>query len=194
MDKFSKIRPKSEFSEDKDEIIYDGDNFKVIKFEDWTILKERDMVICVPYFIELNQFLLRYEYIPTYKYIEGNEHYLTVLSGSIERGEDVLDALKRELEEEAGIVLRDDYKIEDEIKPMFVSKGVASKYYPFILPLNERDYHEVVARGDGSKSEAKSKSVKINVKYIDHLNFSDVITGYMILRLKQFINTFDVIF
>ena len=39
------------------------------------------------------------------------------------------------------------------MRPLFVNKAVANKYYPYLIPLNERDYHEVVAKGDGSKIE-----------------------------------------
>jgi hypothetical protein len=91
------------------------------------------------------------------------------------------------LEEEAGIVVREDYPVED-MKPLFISKGMTSKYYPFILPLNERDYHEIIAKGDGSKAESMSKSVKVDIKYIDSLNPSDIFTEYMILKVKEYLN------
>jgi hypothetical protein len=85
-------------------------------------------------------------------------------------------------------VLREDYIIEDEMKPLYSSKSTTNKIYPFILPLNERDYHEVIAKGDGSKSEALSKSVKVDIKQIGNLNTSDIITEYMLLKLKEYLN------
>ena len=74
------------------------------------------------------------------------------------------------------------------MRPLFINKASANKYYPYILPLNERDYHEVVAKGDGSKEEEMSKAVKVDVKYISSLNTSDLISDYMLLKLKEYMN------
>ncbi len=188
MEKFSKLRPKNEFNEPDEDIVYQDDKLKIVKFEDWSIIKEKDCIVCIPYLIESNQMVLRYEYIPTFKYVDGQEYHATLVCGGIETGETPKMALLRELEEEAGIVLREDFTIEEELKPLFISKGHTNKYYPFILPLNERDYHEVIAKGDGSEEESKSKSVKVDVKYINSVNSSDLITDYMLMKLKEYLN------
>jgi 8-oxo-dGTP pyrophosphatase MutT (NUDIX family) len=187
MEKFSKLKPKDQFSEPKDKILYNSEYFKIIEYEDWHIIQERDAIVCIPYLIESNQFVIRYEYIPPFKYTDGQEYHITVISGGIEQGETAERALVRELEEEAGIVLREDYQFE-ELKPLFINKGHTNKYRPYILPLNERDYHEVIAKGDGSKAEELSKSVKVDVKYLDSMNTSDLITDYMLLKLKEYLN------
>lgn len=187
MEKFSKLKPKTDFVEDKEDIVYSNDYVKVINFEDWTIVKESDFVVCIPYLIDSNQIILRHEYIPTYKYVDGQDYHITVLSGGIEVGETPERALLRELEEEAGIVVSPDYKVEF-MKPLFVSKGNASKYHPCIIQLTERDYHEVVAKGDGSEAEKKSQSVKVDVKYLSSINASDLITEYMIEQMKDYLN------
>ena len=161
MEKFTKLKPKSEFTEPKDNVLYSNKYMKVIDFEDWTIIKESDFVVCIPYLIESNQIILRHEYIPTFKYVDGQDFHITVLSGGIELGESPERAILRELEEEAGIVVSPEFKIEF-MKPLFVSKGNASKYHPCIIQLTERDYHEVMAKGDGSEAEKKSQSVKTN--------------------------------
>ena len=187
MEKFTKLKDKNEIKVDKDDILYSDDNIKIVKFEDWSILKTKDSIICIPYLIETNQVILRYEYIPTFKYINGDEYYITVVAGGVEFGETPQEALLRELEEEAGLVLREDYDLEEPV-PLFVNKGVADKYYFYVLPLNERDYHEVVAKGDGSVVEKKSKSVKVDVKYISSIKPSDLVTGFMIMKLKEYLN------
>ena len=187
MEKFTKLKPKTEFTEDKDDILFSNKYMKVINYEDWTIVKESDFVVCIPYLIETNQIVLRYEYIPTFKYVDGQEYHVTLVCGGIEQGETPDKALLRELEEEAGIVLREDYQLE-ALRPLFINKASANKYYPYILPLNERDYHEVVAKGDGSKEEEMSKAVKVDVKYISSLNTSDLISDYMLLKLKEYMN------
>lgn len=188
MEKFSTLKPKNEFAEPDDDIQYEDGKLKIVKYEDWSIIKERDCIVCIPYLIESNQMILRYEYIPTFKYVDGQEFHATVVCGGIETGETPQMALLRELEEEAGIVVSPDYKIEEELKPLFMTKGHTNKYYPFILPLNERDYHEVIARGDGSETEKKSKSVKVDIKFINSVNSSDLITDYMLMKLREYLN------
>lgn len=187
MEKFSKIKPRDEFKEKDDKILYENDYVKLIEFEDWAIMKEKDFVVCIAYLIETNQFILRHEYVPSYKYVDNNDYYLTILSGGIEQGESPDDAIKRELEEEAGIVINDNYNLE---KPnvFFISKSSCNKYYTYIIELNENDYHEVIPKGDGSDIEKKSKSVKIDAKYINSLKPSDIITSYMLLKLKEYLS------
>jgi 8-oxo-dGTP pyrophosphatase MutT (NUDIX family) len=188
MKRFSSLKPKDEFAENKEEVLYKDDNIKIVNYENWSLIEEKDCIVCIPFLIETNQIVLRYEYIPTFKYVDSQEYHVTVVSGGIEQGETPKIALLRELEEEAGIVLREDFIIEEELKPLFISKGHTNKYHPFILPLNERDYEEVFAKGDGSEEEAKSKSVKVDVKYIKSLNTSDLITDYMLLKIKEYLN------
>ena len=187
MKQFSKIRPTKE-KELAEEVLFNNDHFSIVKYEDWSILKTGDSIVCIPILIETNQIILRYEYIPTFKYVTGQEYHLTLIAGTIEKGEDPKTCLVRELEEEAGIVLREDFQIEEELKPLFISKGHSNRYYPFILPLNERDYHEILASGDGSEAEKKSKSVKVDVKYINSVNSSDLITDYMLMKLKEYLS------
>jgi hypothetical protein len=187
MEKFSKLKPKTELSVDKDDVIYDGGHLSVINYEDSSIIKEQDFVVCIIYLIEENQFILRNEYIPTFKYVDGQEYHITVLSGTMKEGETPERTLLREIEEEAGIVIRPDFKIEF-MKPLFLSKGHASKYHPALITLTERDYHEVTAKGDGSKVEKMSQTIKLDKKYINSVNSSDLITEYMLEKFKDYLN------
>jgi 8-oxo-dGTP pyrophosphatase MutT (NUDIX family) len=157
MKKFTSIKPENLFKK-KEDVIYLMIIFKVINFEEWSI-KEKDLVVCIPYLIESNQIILRYEYIPTFKYVDGQDYHVTLVGGGVETGESNDTAVLRELEEEAGIVVNEEYQLES-LKPLFM-KGATQKVTAYIIPLNERDYHEKVAQGDGSKVEKKSKSVKI---------------------------------
>ena len=188
MDKFSKMKPKNEFEdESKEKVLYSDDAIKVIEYDNWSIIKEKDLVVCIPYLIEKNEFILRYEYIPTYFLTDGQEYHATVVGGQVETGEAIETAMLRELEEEAGIVVNENYKL-DPLKPLYISKGMTSKYHPFIIPLNEREYSETIANGDGSEVEKKSKSVRVSAKFIDSVKTSDLITDYLLLKLKEYMN------
>lgn len=187
MHQFSKLKPENEITPNKKNILFSNDYISVVDYEDWSIIDESDMVVCIIYLIEQNQFILRNEYIPTFKYIDGQEYHITVLSGAVKKGESYKTALLREIEEEAGIVISPEFNIEF-MKPLFVSKGNTAKYYPSIITLTERDYHEVIAKGDGSKAEKKSQTVKIDVRYLNAVNPSDLITEYMITKFKNYLN------
>lgn len=186
MKKFTKIRISKKSNKKRPNVLYSDDYIKLLSYEGWSIISERDLVIVLPYLIESNELILRYEYIPTYKYVEGQEYHITMLSGGIEDNETPLDAAIRELEEESGIVLKDESKLQ-ELNPLFVSKGNCNKYHMFFLPINERDYYQIKPVGDGSKAEAKSSCVKINYKNIDSVVCSDLITEYMLLKVKELI-------
>lgn len=185
--KFTNLKPKKEVEDKENNIAFSNNHIKVINFEDWTFVKESDMVVCIVYLVETNQIILRHEYIPTFKYRDGQDFHVTVLSGGIEQGERPERAILREIEEEAGIVIDPDYKVEF-MKPLFVSKGNSAKYHPCIIQLTERQYHEVIAKGDGSEAEKKSQSVKVDVRYLNSLNASDLITEYMIGQMKDYLN------
>jgi hypothetical protein len=191
MKKFSKIKPKNEFEdESKEKVLYSDDAIKVIEYDNWSIIKEKDLVVCIPYLIEKNEFILRYEYIPTYFLTDGQEYHATVVGGQVENGEAIETAMLRELEEEAGIVVNEGYKL-DALKPLYISKGLTSKYHPFIIPLNEREYNTITPTGDGSQVEKMSKSVNVNCKHIDSIKTSDLITDYMLLKLKEYMNLIE---
>lgn len=187
MQQFSKLKKVDEFKPAKDEVLYSDAHMSVVRYEDWSIIKQKDFVVCVPYLIESNQIVLRHEYVPTFKYADGQEYHLALIGGGREDGETHDVAVVRELEEEAGIVLREDYELEP-LKPLFLTKATAAKVYPYIIPLHEKDYHEVIAKGDGTKHEAMAKAVKVDVKYLSNLEASDVITAYVLMKVKEHIN------
>jgi 8-oxo-dGTP pyrophosphatase MutT (NUDIX family) len=186
MEKFTKIK-KQISKKDEDKVLYQDDHISIINYDDWSVVKQKDGVICIPYLIETNQIVIRQEYIPSYKYADGQDFHLALVGGGIEQGETKEAALLRELQEEAGIVLRDNFNIEF-MKPLFIGKHSSCKYYPCILTLTENDYHEVVVKGDGSRVENMAHVAKVDIKYINSLNASDLVTEYMLEIFKRYIN------
>ena len=187
MKKFTNIRPEEEKKFKKDDVLYNDEYIKIIKYEDWSVVTGKDCVICIPYLIELNQFIIRQEYTPSFKYIEGQDLHLACVGGAIEIGETPEVALLREIQEEAGLVLRDNFQFEFE-KPLFLGKFSSMKCYPCILPLSENDYHEIVIKGDGTLAEKLSQTAKIDVKYLKSLNPSDIVTQFMLQKFKDYLN------
>jgi 8-oxo-dGTP pyrophosphatase MutT (NUDIX family) len=187
MQRFSKIKPQEEQNFQKEDIVYNDKFLKIVKYEDWSVLTGKDAVICIPVLVEENKFVIRQEYIPSFKMAEGQEIHLSCVGGPIEMGESPEVALLRELEEEAGIVLRNNFKFEFD-KPLFLGKFTSMKIHPCIIPLNESDYHEVMIKGDGSREEKLSHTPKIDIKYLNSLQTSDVVTELMLIKLKEYLN------
>ena len=188
MEKFSKWEKEEDTQQyDDDKILYENDVLKVREIEEWSVIEESDSVICIPFLTEENKFIIRQEYVPTYKWVNGREQHLTVLSGTMESGEEPKDTLRRELVEEAGIKLNESYTITFE-DPIFFSKGNTARYHYCILSLAKNEYTEVAATTDGSKSELQSKAIKVDAKYIKDLKASDTITELMLMKLKDYLN------
>jgi len=64
----------------------------------------------------------------------------------------------------------------------------ANKVYPYIIPLHNKDFEEIVPKGDGTKHEGMSKSVKVDIKQLKNIQASDLITDYILLKLKEYMN------
>jgi len=192
MEKFTKVKKSQEaqVQTDKDSIAYDGNYIKVINENDWEFTVESDSIVCLIYIKDEGYILMRSEPVPPWQYKHKNNvnklsgHFLTLVSGTIEEGETPQKCLRRELYEEAGLVLNEFYNFEIE-GPFFMSKASSAQFYTCLLELNYNEYKMVTAPGDGSKTENVSKTIKISLGDIDEVRMNDMISQYLITKLKK---------
>ena len=130
--KFSNIQKNEHKPEEKSEIIFTGNHLKIVDYKNQEFVLEPHMVIMLPYLRDESHILLRHEYIPTYQYFykniddfKGVTHFLTAISGTVEKGESLNNAIRRELYEETGIILSSGYNIDVQ-KSLFLNKGNVS--------------------------------------------------------------------
>jgi len=191
MDKFSKIQKgKKKEMDSGEKTLYKDDVLNIVGYKDWEFVKEGDMVAVLPYLRDESNIILRHEWVPTYQYHykDNNDykrvtHFLTTLTGTVEPGESLENCVRREMYEEAGIVLSNVYSVEME-KHLFLSKGNVAQYHTCIVELRYNDFRLTAPKGDGSHGEAISNSVKISLGDIDELRTHDLITEYMLTKFK----------
>lgn len=189
MEKFTKLSKKKKIKI-VDDIVYDGNYLKILKEDDWEFVVENDCVVCLIYFKDEGYVLMRTEPVPPWQHKHKNDNqkltgnYLTPMSGTIEKDESISNCLRRELYEEMGIVLNNFYQFEIE-PPIFVSKGNSQQFHLCLLELNYNDYKLVSAPGDGSKFEKISKNVKISLGDLDNIKINDMVSLYLINKLKK---------
>ena len=191
MNKFSNISKNINNEEETpNEITYRSDYFHVVKHKDYEFVSEANKVIILPYLIDEGYILLRHENIPAFQYYfkdvdnyNGITNFLTVISGTIDKGESIVNAVRRELYEEAGIVLSEMYDIEIS-KSLFQSKGNISVYHICLLELKYNNYRATKPPTDGSEIEKLSKTIKVSLGDLNDLKPYDLITDYMLNKLK----------
>lgn len=189
MDKFSKVQTEEDTLNGQE--LYNSKFIEVIQYNDTEIIKENDTVAILPYFKFEGTIMMLSEYIAAYQYrnkdiqsLKRVTNYLSVITGSIEEGESVDKAIRRELYEEGGVVLSGLYPIEYK-GPFFKTKRHSSQMYLCILELNVNDYKQTVPPGDGSKSEKLTKTIKISLGDIDNLKINDMVTENLLMTLKN---------
>jgi len=143
--------------------LWQGKFISVISPENipYEAVHEGDGVIILPIWEKQGRLLIgiRSEYCPPYMVKTGvEENWLTVMSGMREEGESEEQAALRELKEESGVEpINPDVRVNLSLIPVFKS----STYRASVVTVAFGEATESPASGDGSKSEAKSKTLWI---------------------------------
>ena len=168
----------------KSTVIHDAGYLKLIDINGYTAVKEDDMVVCIPYLIESNTILLRYENIPPFELVNPLiDKYITVMSKVVNEDGGVRESLSRGLEDEFGIVLKE-AKSTEILQPIFINKGNTARYHICILPLMSYDY-EMVRNEDAKQMEMKDGNIAININEINNIVIYDLISKYTIDLFKK---------
>jgi len=190
INKFSNLDKNKDTTKDNDNLKYKGDYLNVVSYKEYDIVEEPSMVIIVPYLRDEGYILLRHEFVPTYQYFYKDvdqykdiTHFLTCISGTVEKGEDIKNTVRRELYEEAGVVLSNLYDIEIS-KSLFLSKGNVAQYHICFMELRYNDYRVTQPKTDGSKEEAVSNTIQVSLGDLDELRTHDLITEYVLTKFR----------
>ena len=191
MEKFTKMKDKISLPEEEN--LFSGRFIDVVNYKDVEILKTKDKIAILPYFRDEGEFLMRLEYLPAYQYKNKDNfnlrkitNYLTVITGTIETNEIPEQTIRRELYEESGIIINNLFNFDVE-GPLFLQKYSTTQVWVCLLELPINSYRQIKPPTDGSKGEKLSKCIRISLADIDQLVKNDVISAYLVSKLKNLI-------
>ena len=116
-------------------------------------------------------------YIQLLKIIK--KRFLITIKGDIKEGEDLTVAVRRILSEKTGVILNSTYPITID-KNLFKDEKNTGRYVISLLEINYNDYQQ----GHVNQMDGQNNVVKISLGDLDNLKTFDLITDYMILKLK----------
>lgn len=186
MQRFTKIQKTDSKKPGDIANMYTGKDMNIISYKEWDIIKGKDKLVILPFFKDDGHILLTYENIPTFQYryknVEGYKNvtnFLTTIKGDIKEGEDLTVAVRRILSEKTGVILNSTYPITID-KNLFKDEKNTGRYVISLLEINYNDYQQ----GHVNQMDGQNNVVKISLGDLDNLKTFDLITDYMILKLK----------
>lgn len=185
MDKYSKITSnQAEKLNDEGKIIHGG--IEILKTGEDAFAKEKDMVIILPYLVDEGFILMRSEQVPAYQFgYKNNQQYknvtnfISAISGCVDVGEHPINAVRRELYDNTGLVLSDTYLI-DISKPLFFWKSNCTKVYTCLLEIRYNDYRQTIPKNVNSPT----KTIKVDLGYLDEIVVHDLPTEMILDKLR----------
>lgn len=185
MEKFSKIDKKEKLQVQPGNK-YTGKDINIIEYKGWDIITGKDKVAILPYLKDEGYILMRYENIPTYNYKYKNtegykdvENFLSIIKGDIEKNETPSQSVRRVLLEDCGLVLGQNYPITID-KNLFKDEKNTGQYHIALIELNYNDFRQ----GPLKKSEEDNRVIKLSLGEIDDIKSFDLISDYMLLKLR----------
>ena len=184
MEKFTNIKknaPKREENED----LFKNDEMTIIKFDDKDIITSKDQVVILPFFKDEGYFLLKYEKLPAFKFKFKNkseysdqDFYLTCIKSDYKDEETPTQNVRRVLHEKTGVVLNQLFPIEVN-KVLFKQENNVGQYHICVLDINYNDYKQ-----SSVTTTDENRVVKISLGDIDSIKIGDLVTDYILLKLK----------
>lgn len=164
----------------KTKTLWKGEHLSVVSPEDipYEAAHHLDGVFVLP--IIGDKFIIRKEFCPPYMIKDDHDEprkFYTVVSGGIEEGEDPEQTMLRELKEETGFVLKDDYDVLYHKKMPF-GKGHDVWGHFYIIKVSS--YDRIPIENDGSEYEDKSDSLVVNVDRMEQIMDEDNVDFFII--------------
>jgi hypothetical protein len=184
MEKFTKIK-KNEPKREDNEDLFKNDEMAIVKFDDKDIITSVDQVVILPYFKDEGFFLLRYEKLPAFKFKYKNkaeysdiDYYLTSIKSDFEEKESPTQNVRRVLHEKTGVVLNHLFPVEVD-KILFKQDNNVGQYHICLLVINYNDYKQ-----SSIQVTEENRVVKVSLGDIDSIKTFDLVTDYLLLKLK----------
>jgi len=146
----------------------------------YTVFKEADKVIILPYFIANNELYIVYllEPISTWS---GKLPEITCISGTIEKKEDFFNTAIRELEEETGIIQKNE-SMWEYVGGFYHSKSATSKRHLYVVDITDSDL--VKKSTDGSWFEKNTQNVVSRISKSLKSKNNDLYFAYLLNYLE----------
>jgi len=184
MEKFTKIK-KNEVKLEENEERFKNDDLSIIKFGDSEIVISEAQIVILPYFKDDGFVLMKYEKCPAFKFkykdkSEYNtiDYYLTSIRADYNDDETPTQNVRRVLYEKTGVVLNQLFPIEVD-KVLFKDINNVGQYNICLLEINYNDYKQ-----SSVKVTEENRVVKVSLGDIDNIKIFDIVTDYLLLKLK----------
>lgn len=191
MDKFSTLKTKEEKTQ-KDSFKYKNDDFEVVDYDESDIILSKDEMIILPYLKDDGFILMKYEKVPAFSYkykdissYKSNANYfLGCIKGFINESDTDTQNVRTILYEQTGLVLSTNVGIEID-KILFKTDKNVGQYKFCILYLSYSDYKQTSLK---TGNDNDKRVVKVSLGDLDEIRSYDLVTDYMLLKLRQEIN------